>query len=213
MSQFEGAYLRSEPSRAAVSEARQMLSAFVSSPQGQSVTPRPTQNTLAVVDFSQGSRQARGIIVGDPPARAFLVAHGSGHDGITVSVDDSLPPDMSNRHGSHLSSAGLFISKSIVPSGFDRRLRMFGVCAGLNDNSDARLIGMHPYTERYFAKYQDGRYAGIGTSFGCPAVSEFVASQIMPRLDGGFIYIYHPQHRPRGWTSRPHQSRHHANLR
>jgi len=213
MSQFEGAYLRSEPSRQAISEAQQMLRAFLSSPESRSVTPRPTNHTLAVVDFSQGSRQARGLIVGDHSSHSFLVAHGLGRDGVEVSADDALPPGMSNGHGTKLSSAGLFIAKSIVPSQFDRRLRMFGVCAGLNDNSDARLIGMHPYTERYFVKFEDRRYAGIGTSYGCPAVSEFVARNIMPRLDGGFIYIHHPRHRPRGWTANPHQSRQHARVR
>lgn len=146
----------------------------------------------------------------DRPRESFLVAHGLGREGVEVPRTDVLPPALSNASGSHLSSAGLFIAKSIVPSQFGTRLRMFGVCRGLNDASDRRLIGMHPYADNYFARDRSGRLAGIGTSYGCPAISSGVARRIMPAVDGGFIYIYHPDHMPRGWTDRPLQSTRHS---
>ncbi len=212
MTDFEGTYLGGAPGRAAISAATQALRAFLASREYQSVVPRPTNSHMAVLDFTQGSVRARGALL-ERPQQSFLVAHGGGTDGVSIASTDQPIPGLSNRPGSHLSSAGLFIAKSIVPSAFGTRLRMFGVCRGLNDNADARLIGMHPYNDRMFAPNTRGQRASIATSHGCPAISSGVARQIMPYLDGGFIYIYHPDHPPRGWTDRPAQSSQHARVR
>lgn len=212
MTDFEGTYLRSAPGREAISAATRALSAFLASPEARSIVPRPTHQRMAVLDFTQGSVRARGALI-DRPRQSFLVAHGGGTRGATIATKDEPVPGFSNRHGSYLSSPGLYIAKHIVPSQFGTRLRMFGVCRGLNDNSDARLIGMHPYRDAFFAQNTRGQRASIATSQGCPALSSGVARQIMPYLDGGFIYIHHPDHPPRGWTDRPAQSNRHARAR
>ncbi len=210
MTVYEGTYRGSRPSQAAIVMAQHVLQQFLGSSESRSVVPRPTHNRMVVIDFTQGSISARGAFI-DRPTQSFLVAHGSGNrDPVALPSTDVLPPGLSNVSGSFLSSAGLFIAKGIVPSMFGTRLRMFGVCQGLNDASDRRLIGMHPYGDEFFSRDASGRLAGIGTSLGCPAVSSGVAREVMPALDGGFIYIYHPQHPPRGFTSRPLQSTDHA---
>lgn len=213
MTVFEGSYRGSRPSKTALRTAQQVLQRFRASPESQSVIPRPTHDRMVVVDFTQGAISARGAFL-DRPAESFLVAHGSGNrDAVVPPSSDVLPPGLSNVSGSNLSSAGLFIAKGIVPSQFGTRLRMFGVCQGLNDASDRRLIGMHPYRDEFFSRDTNGRLAGIATSLGCPAVSSGVGRVIMPALDGGFIYIYHPDHPPRGFTSRPQQSTQHSRQR
>jgi hypothetical protein len=156
--------------------------------------------------------EPRGIVVdpsGRPQTDAFLVAHGSGPHPASF---EHRPRELSNRHGSRYSSAGLFIAKQIVGSRFGTRLRMFGVCQGLNDAADARLIGMHPYGGNFVHRDSRNRAAAIATSWGCPAVTEAVAPVVMPMLDGGFIYIYHPDHTPRAFTDRPDQSRQHPRV-
>ena len=213
---FEGTYLRGRPGRRAITTATRVLEQFLASPQAGSVRPRPTQSgaqlRMAVLDFTQTCSEPRGIVVdasGRPQTDSFLVAHGSGTQSVSF---EQRPRELSNRHGSRFSSAGLFISKQIVPSQFGTRLRMFGVCRDLNDNSDARLIGMHPYRGNLVHRDDRNRARAIATSHGCPAISEEVARSLMPMLDGGFIYIYHPDYTPRAFTDRPHQSRQHARL-
>ncbi|MBV1860582.1 MAG: murein L,D-transpeptidase catalytic domain family protein [Nannocystaceae bacterium] len=213
---FEGTYLRGRPGPRAITTAVQVLRQFLAAPQGASVRPRPTQSgdqiRLAVLDFTQTCSEPRGVVVGrsgEPLTPSFLVAHGSA---AAAASFEQRPQELSNRSGSHLSSAGLFIAKQIVPSRFGTRLRMFGVCRGLNDNADARLIGMHPYRGNFVYRDDRNRARAIATSYGCPAVTQEVAPELMPMLDGGFIYIYDPRYTPTGFTDQPRQSRQHARV-
>jgi hypothetical protein len=70
-------------------------------------------------------------------------------------------------------------------------LRLNGLDRGFNDNALDRAIVMHgaPYVSDAFAKTQ-GR---IGRSWGCPALREGIAHEVIDRVKGGgLVFAYYP---------------------
>jgi hypothetical protein len=149
---------------------------------------------LAVIDYSRPSLEPR-LWVFDlsGPRLLFeeLVAHGQGSG-------DNLPTRFSNADGSHASSLGLFVTGDTYLGRNGYSMRMNGLEPGVNDRANERAIVMHgaPYVDAIFGERQ-GR---IGRSWGCPAVREAVARQMIDVLkDGQFLFAYYPDS---GWLTR-----------
>lgn len=149
---------------------------------------------LAVIDYSRPSLEPR-LWVFDlsGPHLVFeeLVAHGQGSG-------DNLPTRFSNAGGSHASSLGLFVTGDTYLGRNGYSMRMEGLEPGVNDRARERAIVMHgaPYVDAIFGERQ-GR---IGRSWGCPAVREAVARQMIDVLKGGqFLFAYYPDS---GWLTR-----------
>lgn len=146
------------------------------------------EQLLTVIDYSRPSRQKR-LWVFDLAARKLLfeewVTHGknSGAD---------VPTSFSNRPNSYQSSLGLFQTGQTYSGKHGRSLRLRGLEAGFNDNSEARAIVMHS------AAYADpGVVPGLGRlgrSQGCPAVRPAIAGQLIDALQrGSYLFAYYPQ--------------------
>ena len=149
---------------------------------------------LAVIDYSRPSLEPR-LWVFDlsGPRLLFeeLVAHGQGSG-------DNQPTRFSNADGSHASSLGLFVTGDTYLGRNGYSMRMNGLEPGVNDRANERAIVMHgaPYVDAIFGERQ-GR---IGRSWGCPAVREAVARQMIDVLkDGQFLFAYYPDS---GWLTR-----------
>lgn len=149
---------------------------------------------LAVIDYSRPSLEPR-LWVFDlaAPRLVFeeLVAHGQGSG-------ENLPTRFSNAGGSHASSLGLFVTGDTYLGRNGYSMRMEGLEPGVNDRARERAIVMHgaPYVDAIFGERQ-GR---IGRSWGCPAVREAVARQMIDVLKGGqFLFAYYPDS---GWLTR-----------
>jgi hypothetical protein len=143
--------------------------------------------TLTVIDYSKPSTEKR-LWVFDMRTRAVLyeelVAHGSG-------TGDSMATSFSNTPETHKSSLGLFVTEETYVGKNGYSLRLNGLDEGFNDRARERAIVMHgaPYVSEAFALAQ-GR---LGRSWGCPALREAVARELIDRVkDGNLLFVYYP---------------------
>ena len=144
-------------------------------------------STLTVIDYSKPSTERR-LWVFDLRTRALLyeelVAHGRGSG-------DNFAKAFSNDPNSHQSSLGLFETAGTYSGKNGYSLRLKGLDAGFNDKALERAIVMHgaPYVSEKVAKSL-GR---LGRSWGCPALREPVAHEIIDRIRGnGLLFAYYP---------------------
>jgi hypothetical protein len=143
--------------------------------------------TLTVIDYSRPSTEKR-LWVFDLRTRALLyrelVAHGQGSG-------QNLPTLFSNEPDTHRSSLGLFVTGDTYVGQNGYSLRLTGLDEGWNDRARERAIVMHgaSYVSAEFARAQ-GR---IGRSWGCPALREGIAREVIDRVKGGgLLFVYYP---------------------
>jgi hypothetical protein len=143
--------------------------------------------TLTVIDYSRPSTEPRFWVfdLGSGSLLfAELVAHGQG-------TGENMARHFSDRPNSHQSSIGLFVAREAYVGSNGYSLRMDGLEPGFNGRARERAIVMHgaPYVSAAFAAAQ-GR---LGRSWGCPALQEAVARQIIDTVrDGGVVFSYYP---------------------
>jgi hypothetical protein len=144
-------------------------------------------STLTVIDYSKPSTERR-LWVFDLKSRELvyeeLVAHGQGSGA-------NMATQFSNENETHQTSLGLFKTDTTYVGKNGYSLRLDGLDKGVNDRARERAIVMHgaPYVSQEFVK-KTGR---LGRSWGCPAISDEVAKQIIDRVKGGgLIFAYYP---------------------
>jgi hypothetical protein len=144
-------------------------------------------STLTVIDYSKPSTEKR-LWVFDLRSREMvyeeLVAHGQGSGG-------NVPTVFSNEPETHTTSLGLFVTQDTYVGKNGYSLRLDGLDRGFNDRARDRAIVMHgaPYVSERFAETQ-GR---LGRSWGCPALREGVAREVIDRVKGGgLVFAYYP---------------------
>ncbi len=141
---------------------------------------------LTVIDYSLPSTRPR-LFVLDSDGRAVLfqelVSHGkeTGHD---------RAERFSNRLGSRQSSLGLFVTEDAYTGKNGYSLRLHGLEEGVNHNARERAIVIHgaPYVSPEFID----RHGRLGRSWGCPAVGDGVARELIDTIKGGsLVFIYY----------------------
>jgi hypothetical protein len=144
-------------------------------------------STLTVIDYSKPSTAKR-LWVFDLNAHALLyeelVAHGQGSG-------DNLANVFSNEPDTHASSIGVFLTESTYVGRNGYSLRLKGLDEGFNHRAGERAIVMHgaPYVSDEFVR-KNGR---LGRSWGCPALREGVAREVIDRVRGnGIVFSYYP---------------------
>jgi hypothetical protein len=147
----------------------------------------PAPPTLTLIDYSRPSTEPR-LWVFDLHSGQMrfreLVAHGKG-------TGENLAQHFSDGMNSHQSSLGLFVTRDTYVGSNGYSLRLDGLEPGFNGRARERAIVMHgaPYVDAAFAAKQ-GR---LGRSWGCPALREAVARQVIDVVrDGGVIFAYYP---------------------
>lgn len=147
--------------------------------------------TLTVIDYSKPSSEKR-LWVFDLGTRELLyeelVAHGQGSG-------DAVAKVFSNQPDTHASSLGLFRTEDTYVGRNGYSLRLTGLDEGFNDRARERAIVMHgaPYVSEDFVK-KNGR---LGRSWGCPALRDGVAREVIDRVRGnGILFAYYPD---QGW--------------
>jgi hypothetical protein len=143
--------------------------------------------TLTVIDYSKPSTEKRLWVI-DMRTRAVLyeelVAHGQG-------TGDNMATSFSNQPDSHKTSLGLFVTDDTYVGKNGYSLRLNGLDAGFNDRARERAIVIHgaPYVSEAFVQAQ-GR---LGRSWGCPALRDAVARDLIDRIKGGtLVFAYYP---------------------
>ena len=143
--------------------------------------------TLTIIDYSLPSTTERMWVFDVPSGRMLfkeLVAHGR-------NTGENLATSFSDVMNSRQSSLGLFVTRETYVGSNGYSLRMNGLEPGFNGNAFDRAIVMHgaPYVDAALAKRQ-GR---IGRSWGCPALREAIARDIIDTIrGGGVIFSYYP---------------------
>jgi hypothetical protein len=144
-------------------------------------------STLTVIDYSRPSTEKR-LWVYDLATHELLyeelVAHGQGSGG-------NLPTAFSNEPDTHRTSLGLFVTDAPYVGKNGYSLRLDGLDRGVNDRARERAIVMHgaPYVSPEFVQ-ANGR---LGRSWGCPAVRNEVAREMIDRVKGGgLVFAYYP---------------------
>jgi len=143
--------------------------------------------TLTLIDYSKPSTEPRlwvfDLRTGQLRYRE-LVAHGKG-------TGENLAEHFSDDMNSHQSSLGLFVTRDTYTGNNGYSLRLDGLEPGFNSRARERAIVMHgaPYVSADFAAKQ-GR---LGRSWGCPALREAVAHDVIDFVrDGGVVFSYYP---------------------
>jgi hypothetical protein len=143
--------------------------------------------TLTLIDYSLPSARPRLWVFDLRSGRLLfkeLVAHGrNSGDGAATRFSDVM--------GSRQSSLGLFRTADTYVGQNGYSLRLDGLEPGFNSQARARAIVMHG------AKYVDPAVASakgrVGRSWGCPALREAVARQLIDTVrGGGVIFSYYP---------------------
>ena len=143
--------------------------------------------TLTVIDYSLPSTDERLWVFEVATGRLLfkeLVAHGR-------NTGENMATDFSDRLNSRQSSIGLFVTDDTYVGSNGYSLRLDGLEPGFNTHARERAIVMHgaPYVNEALARSQ-GR---IGRSWGCPALREAVARDIIDTIrGGGVIFSYYP---------------------
>lgn len=144
-------------------------------------------STLTVIDYSRPSTQKR-MWVFDVSSRDLLyeelVAHGQG-------TGDNLATRFSNEAETHRTSIGLFVTEGTYIGKNGYSLRLNGLDKGFNDRARERAIVMHgaPYVSPQIVKSM-GR---LGRSWGCPAVRDGIAREVIDTVKGGgLVFSYYP---------------------
>lgn len=146
--------------------------------------------SLTLIDYSRPSTEPRlwvfDLHTGQLRFRE-LVAHGQGSG-------ENLATHFSDDSNSHQSSLGLFITGETYVGNNGYSLRLDGMEPGFNSKARERAIVMHgaPYVDPTVAATQ-GR---LGRSWGCPALREAVARDVINFVrGGGVVFSYYPDDR------------------
>lgn len=142
---------------------------------------------LTVIDYSLPSTEPRLWVLDLAKGKVLyheLVAHGAGSG-------DNYATQFSNVNDSRQTSLGLFLTAGTYEGGNGYSLKLRGLDAGINDRAEARHIVMHG---AWYVSPQHARSHGrLGRSWGCPALSEQIAPQVIDTIKGGsFVYSYYP---------------------
>ncbi len=143
--------------------------------------------TLTVIDYSKPSTQKRLWVFDLTNGELMyeeLVAHGQGSGANQSTL-------FSNEPETHQSSLGLFVTDTTYAGKNGYSLRLDGLDKGINDRARERAIVMHgaPYVSNAFVK-ANGR---LGRSWGCPAIRNDAAREIIDRIkEGGLVFAYYP---------------------
>jgi hypothetical protein len=143
--------------------------------------------TLTVIDYSRPSIEERLWVFDVSTGRLLfkeLVAHGR-------NTGENMATAFSDRLNSRQSSIGLFVTADTYVGSNGYSLRLDGLEPGFNARARERAIVMHgaPYVDAALAKSQ-GR---IGRSWGCPALRDAVARDVIDTIrGGGVIFSYYP---------------------
>jgi hypothetical protein len=153
-----------------------------------------TPPTLTLIDYSRPSTEPRlwvfDLRSGELRFREW-VAHGQG-------TGANLAEHFSDDMDSHQSSLGLFVTRDTYVGTNGYSLRLDGLEPGFNSRARERAIVMHgaPYVDAAVAARQ-GR---LGRSWGCPALRQAVARDVIDFVrDGGVVFSYYPD---QGWLTR-----------
>ena len=159
--------------------------AFEEALQGYKKLNPTRQNILTIIDYSLPSTEKRMVILDMENKKVLqhtIVSHGR-------ASGEKFATSFSNKHESHQSSLGFFITENTYFGSNGYSLILNGLEKGINDQAKARAIVIHgaDYANESIIK-STGR---LGRSYGCPALPRHLNKTIIDTIkNGSLIYIY-----------------------
>jgi len=140
---------------------------------------------ITIIDFTKPISQERLFVidlVGEKIIFKSLVAHGK-------NSGENYATSFSNNPDSHQSSLGYYLTDKSYVGRHGYSLLLDGLEKGINDNARKRAVVIHG------AEYVSQRYIvsndRLGRSFGCPALPEETASEIIDTIqEKSLLFIY-----------------------
>jgi len=145
------------------------------------------KDILTIVDYSMPSTKPRLWVIdmrNNTVIHHTYVAHGIGSG-------ENYANKFSNRHGSLMSSLGIFLTGNIYQGHYGTSLNLHGLEQKFNSNALSRRIVVHKadYVDENLIK----KIGRLGRSFGCLALNHKVADKIMHLIkDGSLVFCYYP---------------------
>jgi hypothetical protein len=142
---------------------------------------------LTLIDFRKSANSKRLWVIDLINKKLLyysLTAHGR-------NTGDVFATKFSNKHNSHQSSLGFYITGNTYIGKHGISLKLFGVESGINDQAEARAIVIHgaDYVSDDYIK----KVGRLGRSFGCPAIPMELHENIIKQLAGKTcLFIYYP---------------------
>lgn len=142
---------------------------------------------LTVIDYGLPSTARRMWVIDVPSGEVLFwerVAHGR-------NTGEDLASSFSNREGSNQSSLGLMRTDDTYIGKNGYSLRLDGLEPGVNDHVRSRAVVVHGawYAREDFVA-EHGR---LGRSYGCPALDDAVAREVIDAIKGGtLLFAYYP---------------------
>lgn len=148
-------------------------------------------NILTIVDYSMPSTSRRLWVIDMNTKKVLfntLVAHGK-------NSGDNFATKFSNRHGSNMSSLGVFVTGDTYKGNYGNSLNIFGLEDKFNSNAHARRIVFH--RAQYVNEDIIKKIGRLGRSFGCLALNPSIADKVMNTIkNGSLVFCYYPD---QGW--------------
>ncbi|HEX7184615.1 MAG TPA: murein L,D-transpeptidase catalytic domain family protein [Thermoanaerobaculia bacterium] len=142
-------------------------------------------NLLTVIDYSLPSTEPRLWVLDLERGKVLyheLVAHGAG-------TGEKYATRFSNTPDSRQTSLGLFLTGGTYEGGNGYSLKLKGLDRGVNDRAEERHIVMHGAW--YVSEDHARRQGRLGRSWGCPALSQEIAPEVIDTIKGGsFVFSY-----------------------
>lgn len=149
-----------------------------------------TKDILTIVDYSLPSTEKRLWVI-DMRNNIVLfnthVAHGMGSG-------TNYATKFSNKHGSRMSSLGLFLTSGLYRGNYGISLNLVGLEEKFNSNAQARRIVFHRahYVDEAIIK----KIGRLGRSFGCLALNKNIADKVIHTIkDGSLVFCYYPDNK------------------
>lgn len=146
-----------------------------------------TKDILTIVDYSMPSTSKRLWVIDMRTNKVLfntLVAHGMGSG-------QNYATKFSNKHGSKMSSLGLYVTSTMYHGNHGKSLNLIGLEDKFNSNANARRIVFH--RAHYVDESTIKKIGRLGRSFGCLALSNKVADKVMNSIkEGSLVFCYYP---------------------
>lgn len=180
--------LHEKLSRAGASISEEILSLAMMGFNKLNAQQRLSQDSiLTIIDYTRSSKEKRLFVI-DLKSKQLLfnsiVAHGR-------NTGEEFAKTFSNKHNSHQSSIGFYITEKPYQGSNGYSLALEGVEDGFNDKAKQRAIVIHGAD---YATEQMIKIKGyLGRSFGCPSLPPGLNKKIIETIkEGNCVFAYYP---------------------
>jgi len=142
----------------------------------------------SMTDWSLHSSTERQWVVDLATNDLLFHLHTTHGEASAASYDYGLAVEFSNIPESHQTSLGMMRAGETYTGSYGYSMRLDGLEDGYNDNVRSRAIVVHPW--EWARPEVVDEYGMLGLSWGCPAVDDRIATDVIDATDDGSLYFF-----------------------